>query len=81
MSSSQAAVSAYVESSSSAMRMESSSSSYQAGNVAAIETKSNSATKKIEGSSGGGKPTFVKTLEGSNVERKYLGLDINIRRK
>lgn len=64
VSSSQTGVSAYMESSSSAMRME--SSSYQAGN--SLETKTNMA--KIESSSGIGKPVFVKTLEGSNVERK-----------
>ena len=49
---------------SSAIRME--SSSYQAGN--SIETRSN--TARIEGGSGIGKPVFVKTLEGSSVERK-----------
>ncbi|OAD62661.1 Muscle M-line assembly protein unc-89 [Eufriesea mexicana] len=62
VSSSQTAMSAYMESSSSAMRME--SSSYQAGNT--LESKTNVA--KIEGSSGKAKPVFVKTLEGSNVE-------------
>ncbi|CAK9822500.1 Unc-89 [Anthophora retusa] len=62
VTSSQTATSAYVESSSSAMRME--SSSYQGGN--SLETKMS--TAKIEGGSGIGKPVFVKTLEGSSVE-------------
>ncbi|XP_043582472.1 obscurin isoform X6 [Bombus pyrosoma] len=62
VSSSQSA--AYMESSmSSAVRME--ASSYQAGG-SAVETRSD--TKKIESGSGIGKPMFVKTLEGSNVE-------------
>lgn len=52
---------------SSAVRMEASSSTYQAGG-SAVETRSD--TKKIESGSGIGKPMFVKTLEGSNVERK-----------
>lgn len=52
---------------SSAVRMEASSSTYQAGGNA-VETRSD--TKKIESGSGIGKPMFVKTLEGSNVERK-----------
>ncbi|XP_050589406.1 obscurin-like isoform X4 [Bombus affinis] len=64
VSSSQSA--AYMESSmSSAVRMEASSSTYQAGG-SAVETRSD--TKKIESGSGIGKPAFVKTLEGSNVE-------------
>ncbi|XP_071868851.1 obscurin isoform X6 [Bombus fervidus] len=64
VSSSQSA--AYMESSmSSAVRMEASSSTYQAG-ASAVETRSD--TKKIESGSGIGKPVFVKTLEGSNVE-------------
>ncbi|XP_060826020.1 obscurin isoform X7 [Bombus pascuorum] len=64
VSSSQSA--AYMESSmSSAVRMEASSSTYQAG-ASAVETRSD--TKKIESGSGIGKPMFVKTLEGSNVE-------------
>lgn len=52
---------------SSAVRMEASSSAYQTGG-SAVETRSD--TKKIESGSGIGKPVFVKTLEGSNVERK-----------
>ncbi|XP_050487386.1 obscurin isoform X6 [Bombus huntii] len=64
VSSSQSA--AYMESSmSSAVRMEASSSAYQTGG-SAVETRSD--TKKIESGSGIGKPAFVKTLEGSNVE-------------
>lgn len=63
MSSSQIGTSTYMESSSSAVKME--ASSYQAGN--SIETRS---TAKIEGGGGIGKPVFVKTLEGSSVERK-----------
>ena len=50
---------------SSAVRMEASSSTYQAGG-SAVETRSD--TKKIESGGGIGKPAFVKTLEGSNVE-------------
>ncbi|CAL7949959.1 unnamed protein product [Xylocopa violacea] len=64
VSTSQAAMSAYMESSSSAMRMESSSSAYVGGN--SVESKTNIA--KIESGSSIGKPVFVKTLEGSSVE-------------
>ncbi|XP_016767640.1 obscurin isoform X7 [Apis mellifera] len=62
VSSSQIGTSTYVESSSSAVKME--ASSYQAGN--SIETRTSMA--KIEGGGGIGKPVFVKTLEGSSVE-------------
>lgn len=51
------------------MKME--ASSYQAGN--SIETRTS--TAKIEGGGGIGKPVFVKTLEGSSVERKWLNLE------
>ncbi|XP_076762738.1 obscurin isoform X1 [Xylocopa sonorina] len=64
VSTSQAAMSAYMESSSSAVRMESSSSAYIGGN--SVESKTNVA--KIESGSSIGKPVFVKTLEGSSVE-------------
>lgn len=64
VSSSQIGTSTYVESLSSAVKME--ASSYQAGN--SIETRTSMA--KIEGGGGIGKPVFVKTLEGSSVERK-----------
>ncbi|XP_076666422.1 obscurin isoform X4 [Andrena cerasifolii] len=56
-----------VESSSTAMRMESSSSSYQAGNVSSVESNTNTA-KITQGGSGIGKPVFVKTIQGSSVE-------------
>lgn len=46
------------------MKME--ASSYQTGN--SIETRTS--TAKIESGGGIGKPVFVKTLEGSSVERK-----------
>ncbi|XP_031365474.1 obscurin isoform X3 [Apis dorsata] len=62
VSSSQIGTSTYMESSSSAVKME--ASSYQAGN--SIETRTS--TAKIEGGGGIGKPVFVKTLEGSSVE-------------
>ncbi|XP_043255290.1 obscurin-like isoform X3 [Colletes gigas] len=64
VSSSRNGTTAFMESSSSAMKMES-SSSYQAGGAASVETRSN-VGRITEG--GIGKPTFVKTLEGSNVE-------------
>lgn len=60
---------------SSAVRMEASSSTYQAGG-SAVETRSD--TKKIESGSGIGKPAFVKTLEGSNVERKWSDVKVDI---
>nr|XP_033338378.1 obscurin isoform X2 [Megalopta genalis] len=53
-----------VESSSSAMRMES-SSSYQAGNVSTIETKTSIASVADAATT---KPVFVKTIEGSSIE-------------
>lgn len=68
VSSSQIGTSTYMESSSSAVKME--ASSYQTGN--SIETRTS--TAKIEGGGGIGKPVFVKTLEGSSVERKWLNL-------
>ncbi|XP_029048165.2 obscurin-like isoform X4 [Osmia bicornis bicornis] len=72
--------SAYVESSS-GVKMESSSSSYQAGSASSVESR-NAATisqggvtsavesKTVEKITQGGigKPTFVKTLQGSSVE-------------
>ncbi|XP_076638516.1 obscurin isoform X8 [Colletes latitarsis] len=64
VSSSRNGTTAFMESSSSAMKMES-SSSYQAGGAASVETRSNMG-RITEG--GIGKPTFVKTLEGSNIE-------------
>ncbi|XP_078034638.1 obscurin isoform X5 [Augochlora pura] len=53
-----------VESSSSAMRMES-SSSYQAGNVSSLESKTTMARVTDAATT---KPVFVKTIEGSSIE-------------
>ncbi|XP_053986004.1 obscurin isoform X2 [Hylaeus volcanicus] len=65
VSSTRNATTAFLESSTSAVKTESSSSSYQGSNAASMETRSNMG-RITEG--GIGKPTFVKTVQGSNVE-------------